>query len=240
MSMSETLERIYPKMISQENELDYSSYELHIERYNFAAQFVKKGDNILDMACGAGYGSHYIAEHCPDITITGVDISESAIDYAQRNYVQTNIKFVQGDIIDYQVATPADVIISLETVEHLEKPELFIAHVNKLLKVDGLFIMSVPITPSLDFNAFHLQDFTESSILKLLQEYGFELLDKHHQVQVISLSKLFLKKNDRINVSNMGLLSYYKKNPTYIFTRIKAILQHGFTNKYITLVLKRT
>lgn len=238
--MSTTLERIHPKDIDTQNELDYASYKLHIERYAFASGFIKESDQVFDMACGVGYGSEYIAKQHPNVKVKGIDISENAISYAKKNYSAPNIEFTQANILEYENSIRPDVIVSLETVEHLEQPGLFIEKVSKILKPNGMFIVSVPITPSLDFNPFHLQDFTEKSIKELVQKNGFTIIDQQKQIQPIDMIQLLFKKDQRIKISGSGLIDYYKKHPGYIFTRAKAILIHGFRNKYVTLALQRT
>jgi 2-polyprenyl-3-methyl-5-hydroxy-6-metoxy-1,4-benzoquinol methylase len=55
----------------------------HWHRYHFAARWVK-GKRVLDLACGEGYGSALLARHAE--SITGVDVSQQAIDHAQRAY----------------------------------------------------------------------------------------------------------------------------------------------------------
>jgi len=236
--MSATLERIHPKNIDTDNELDYASYKLHIERYAFATRFIKENNQVFDMACGVGYGSDYIAKQCPNVKIKGIDISESAISYARTHYSLPNIEFTQANILEYEDSVLADVVVSLETVEHLKQPELFIEKVSKILKPNGVFIVSVPTTPSLDFNPFHLHDFTEKSIKKLVQQHGFTIIDQQQQIQAIDIMQLLFKRDQRIKVSGSGLLDYYKRHPSYMFTRAKAILIHGFKNKYVTLALR--
>ena len=56
----------------------------HIARYSFAKKFVQNS-NVLDVACGVGYGSVLLLEGGAK-SYTGVDINESSIVYAKKNY----------------------------------------------------------------------------------------------------------------------------------------------------------
>ena len=50
-----TLERIYPGDISEQDVAGYNTLLLHEQRYHYAGQHVVTG-NIIDAACGWGYG----------------------------------------------------------------------------------------------------------------------------------------------------------------------------------------
>jgi hypothetical protein len=58
MSFS-SLERIYPDAINQQIG-GSDTVSLHLERYAFAGQHLSPG-HIADIACGAGYGSYFLA-----------------------------------------------------------------------------------------------------------------------------------------------------------------------------------
>ena len=55
-----SLERIVPDEMDQSQKWSAETVKLHMDRYRFAASFVNGGD-VLDMACGAGYGAYAIA-----------------------------------------------------------------------------------------------------------------------------------------------------------------------------------
>ncbi|MBQ5666857.1 MAG: class I SAM-dependent methyltransferase, partial [Oscillospiraceae bacterium] len=66
-----------------------------LERYMYARQFVY-GD-VLDIACGVGYGSYLMSKN-PDVkSITGYDRSEKAIDQAKNNFCTEKTMFVIGE-----------------------------------------------------------------------------------------------------------------------------------------------
>src|SRR5665213_1982727 len=58
--MDPSMERIVPDQLDLEDSFDKLSYELHLERYRFASRLLPAG-RILDMACGAGYGTYGLA-----------------------------------------------------------------------------------------------------------------------------------------------------------------------------------
>ena len=54
-------------------------------------------NKILDIECGAGYGSYLIAKKFPHVHVTGVDYDNKAIQNAQNTYLLPNIEFILGD-----------------------------------------------------------------------------------------------------------------------------------------------
>ena len=150
------------------------SYE-HWHRYLYATQFVK-GKDVLDIASGEGYGSHLLAQTAK--SVTGIDISHEAIAFANESYRQSNLSFLQGAMEKIPVAgtDKIDVVVSFETIEHVntEAQELFLKEVKRLLRDDGIFIVSSPNKllysdiPKYK-NEFHLKEFYEQEFFEFLQ-----------------------------------------------------------------------
>lgn len=116
--------------------------ELHLSRYRFAAERVA-GQEVLDAACGTGYGSELLAQRAA--SVTGVDISADAIGYAQVTYASANTRYVQSPV-EY---TPFDTgafstIVSFETLEHTLAPAATLREFARLLRPDGCLIVSTP------------------------------------------------------------------------------------------------
>jgi len=119
-------------------ERQYASVELsHRARYEFAAGKVR--GRVLDGACGTGYGTQILAnrEQC----VVGVDVSEDALRFARENY---KCEFIKGLLEDRPWQGKFDSIVSFETLEHLEAPELVLRLFAESLNPGGLLIASVP------------------------------------------------------------------------------------------------
>ncbi len=56
-----------------------------------------KDDIVLDVCCGNGMLTHYLATYCK--AIVGVDFSQPHIDYAQQHFAATNIQFTCLDAL---------------------------------------------------------------------------------------------------------------------------------------------
>lgn len=150
----------------------------HFHRYRLASSCAY--GTVLDIACGIGYGSGFIANNARVTNYIGVDISPEAIDKAKKNYSSDTCNFHVGTAYDlfFIEDKSIDTIVSMETIEHLDKPELAIKEFRRILKDDGILIGSVP-TKSLDEhhdkyyggNQYHLTRFDIDTICKLLKVY---------------------------------------------------------------------
>jgi GT2 family glycosyltransferase/SAM-dependent methyltransferase/glycosyltransferase involved in cell wall biosynthesis len=146
--------------------LDYPeiAYE-HWHRYLYASGWVA-GKNVLDIACGEGYGSYFLAKSAA--RVLGVDISPEAVLHATTHYLSPNLEFLTGSVDNIPVLGERifDVIVSFETIEHVPAPAqaAFLREVKRLLKPGGIFIVS---TPNKHFysdvpqykNEYHLREF---------------------------------------------------------------------------------
>ena len=114
----------------------------HLHRYAVALNFVEN-KMVLDIACGEGYGANLLAEKAS--AVTGVDIDEITIKKAEQKYKRSNLGFIKGDVLSIPVAdNTIDVAISFETIEHISEHEKMIFEIKRVLKDDGIFIVSTP------------------------------------------------------------------------------------------------
>jgi len=117
----------------------------HWHRYFFATEFIK-GKKIIDISSGEGYGSSHLANFAA--SVTGVDISKEAVEHASKKYIKPNLKYIQGSATSIPLSESGtfDVITSFETIEHINEieQEKFLREVTRLLKPEGIFIVSTP------------------------------------------------------------------------------------------------
>ena len=137
-------ERVYPENYAHLRPLLY----YHLARYTFAKSLLRRGDSVVDIACGSGYGTYELASVAE--TVTGIDVSSAAVDYAQKNFSAGNILFKTGDAgtVDSIVTNPVDAVVSFETIEHLldADQDLFLDAVCRSLVPSGIFVVSTPNT----------------------------------------------------------------------------------------------
>ncbi|SDS46273.1 class I SAM-dependent methyltransferase [Opitutus sp. GAS368] len=137
-------ERVYPENYTHLRPLLY----YHLARYAFAKSLLRRGDKVVDIACGSGYGTYELASIAE--SVIGVDISSVAIDYARKNFPAGNIEFKIGDAIslDTMLSGSVDAVVSFETIEHLADADqdLFLDAAQKSLSRSGILVISTPNT----------------------------------------------------------------------------------------------
>lgn len=168
-------------LILQRPEQSYIEKQ-HVMRYKFAAHFLRSHDFVLDIACGAGYGSHYLAQSVPNGKVWGVDLSPYALRFARENYGDLpNLSFCQGDAQALVFpSTYFDAVVSFETIEHLSSPENFLAEVKRILKPGGVFICSTPNAACSYHSAYHFKEYFPEEFFSLLGIY-FRKVERYFQ-----------------------------------------------------------
>src|SRR3974390_2776884 len=56
-----------------------------------------RGKNVIEIGCGRGGGTSFIARYLHPASVTGVDLSARAIRYCRRRHRTDRLKFQQGD-----------------------------------------------------------------------------------------------------------------------------------------------
>ena len=236
-----SLERLVPDTLDADDATGHATLKLHLERYEFAAASgpTNVPAQILDCACGVGYGTRLLRDRLSQSTLTGVDLSAEAVAFAIGRYQTERITYVCSDALEFR-AGPFDMVVSLETIEHVPDPERLVRHLFSLIKPGGIFIGSTPITPSADVNPHHLHDFTADSLRQLIRDAGGQEFDSILQVQPFSPFKIASGKEKRLADMRKGLLGYYLTHPRAAAKRAVSTVLDGFNNKYLTVAARRT
>lgn len=124
--------------------LDYEKTAKRVKKLIFKNKKTN-GNKLLDIACGTGKHLSYLKK---DFECTGIDISEQMLEIARRNY--ENIRFIQADMINFDLNEQFDAIVCLfssigyvKTYDNLKKTiNNFSAH----LKLGGITIIEPWLT----------------------------------------------------------------------------------------------
>lgn len=231
----ETLERILPWELDPSDPTQAAILASHMQRYRIAAQHVA-GKHVLDVACGVGYGSAMLADGGAT-SVIGCDIDASAIHLAQERYTSPTVTFRCSPYQELPHDESFDVVVSIETIEHLPEPADFLRFVRQALPDGGTFIGSVPTTPSVDFNPHHLHDFTRGSMARSLRRSGFTVVDEHVQVEPVSLPlalRALVSRNGQVGQRNLrpNIPAFYLRHPRKLVRRVLNTLRYGLDVRY--------
>ena len=142
-------------------------FRRHLAVYEWIAARVG-GLRVADLACGEGYGSNLLATFA--IGVVGVDANPEAHEHARRRYRRENLRFERGLVESF--AGPADAIVFLQTIEHIQDPEALLGH---FAAVAPLSYVSTPNRLTLappgaerSENPWHLREYTAAEYRSLL------------------------------------------------------------------------
>ena len=148
---------------------------IHLNRYSMAKPYCENA-KVLDAACGQGYGS-YLMKCWGAKEVDGIDISEDAISQAKKIFKASGLNYTQHTVesLPYEDNT-FDLVVSLETMEHIDDVDSFLKEIKRVLKPDGVIILSCP-----NDNYYYQNDDFENPYHK--RSYTFfefrEIAEKH-------------------------------------------------------------
>ena len=159
----------------------------HVLRYDFAKTYIA-GKDVLDIACGTGYGSYELSKVVR--SVVGADISKESVDFANQNYVSSNLRYVMDDATKLKNIEDNifDIVVSFETIEHLDKQGRsdYLKNISNVLKPGGIFILSTPnkkLTSPFSkhpLNKFHAIEFTKDLLVDEISVF-FEIKKMYGQ-----------------------------------------------------------
>jgi 2-polyprenyl-3-methyl-5-hydroxy-6-metoxy-1,4-benzoquinol methylase len=117
-------------------------FRRHLAVYEWIAGRVA-GLRAIDMACGEGYGSDVLAGSAA--SVVGVDANPEAHEHARLRYqipTRPNLRFAR-DLVE-TFPEPADAVVFLQTIEHLQDPSVVLAHFRSLVGETGIVFVSTP------------------------------------------------------------------------------------------------
>ncbi len=154
---------------------DISSGDIQSEHYHryLLALGHCAGKDVLDVASGEGYGSFCLGQVAA--SVIGVDANAAAVEFANANYLSERVSFKQGRAQKLPIADASiDVVVSFETLEHFAEHDEFAAEVLRVLRPDGLLIISSPnrtvYTEEANYhNEFHVRELDCDEFLAFLK-----------------------------------------------------------------------
>lgn len=149
-----TIKRNYKKLSQPAPYNNYPSYDEYwserhaqgknpgvLHRYQVIASLLPNEASVLDIGCGDGAFGEYLKDTRPDCDFYGLDISKTAVDYAQQRGLKAQV--IDPEIsIDQQVSESFDCVTVMEVLEHIVDAEEVMTSVAKLAK--GSIYITIP------------------------------------------------------------------------------------------------
>ncbi len=92
------------------------------------------------MGSGRGGGSAYVAEYLNPASVTGLELSSSAVEFCRRTHTSDRLTFVEGDATNLPFKDNSfDIVMNVESSHCYPSFDKFLSEVARVLKPGGLF-----------------------------------------------------------------------------------------------------
>jgi 2-polyprenyl-3-methyl-5-hydroxy-6-metoxy-1,4-benzoquinol methylase len=106
--------------------------------FSFRGKFRYK--KVLEVGFGTGAGT---IQYAPDaLVVHALEIDPGAVDFAKKTYPLENVKWICADITKYSVDFKYDVVVMVETLEHIKEWEKALANIRDHMEPGGMLYMT--------------------------------------------------------------------------------------------------
>jgi SAM-dependent methyltransferase len=211
-------------------------FRRHLAVYEWIAERCA-GLEVVDMACGEGYGVEVLARRAR--RVTGVDANPEAHEHARLKYERPGVRFVR-DVVE-RFSEPCDAVVFLQTIEHVEEPRALLEHLRALA---GVVYVSTPNVLTLappgaerSDNPWHLREYRPEEFRALCEESSerVALLGLFH-ARKLRLHDLALKLRwDRLHAA-LGITEGFYDRFTPAISARDFVLRPGDLERALDLV----
>lgn len=147
----------------------YVIYLMHAASYSHVESLCR-GQRVLDLGCGSGYGAHRIAGVAS--SVVGGDVATDAIAFARRRYQADNLTFQtipQAGPLPFDDAC-FDVVLSFQVIEHVEDVDRYLGEAHRVLRPGGTLVVITPdrrhrlLPRQKPWNRWHLKEYSRQEL----------------------------------------------------------------------------
>lgn len=170
----------------------------------FIEQHVPKGQHILDIGCGDGYGSSKL--HEAGFYVTGVDLSNEMIARAKERNGDEMMSFVQGNVMNMPFTDQTyDGLMAINVLEWTETPALALKELQRVVKTDGLLTVGVLGPTAGPRENSYPRLYGEPSICNTMMPWEFEKLAADHGLEYVDGFGVYKDKVNEAHYHNLPL-----------------------------------
>jgi ubiquinone/menaquinone biosynthesis C-methylase UbiE len=183
--------------------------EVHNQRFTEAMKYleVSKGKNILNIWSRDGGAISYLRELNNSYFLVNCELSQNMIKISKKKFPRE--LFVECSLHEFPFSDERfDCVLSLETLEHVPEPELFLEEVRRVLNRGGRLVMSTPPSTAEIIRKIYELFFTDHgegphkfrsshAVKRMLSKSGFKLIN-HRGTVFMPIDYPFFRKTEQI------------------------------------------
>jgi len=184
------------RILNEKELLDELKRSSRVSRVSKTLKLLEGGDFALDIGCHTGYLTQEIAEKYKKVV--GIDILPNNIEIAKEFFNKPDIEYLvmdAMDIISKFKGETFDCVVLTEVLEHIQSPNLLIQSCYKLLKQNGILIVSTPNAYSLKSFIDYLTTINLGRTVKKIENQRMGIgteVDHVYNWDIFSLIRLFI------------------------------------------------
>ncbi|MEW9571377.1 class I SAM-dependent methyltransferase [Rhodanobacter sp. Si-c] len=146
---------------------------IHVLRRHFP-----QAQNMLEIGCGTGYVLRGVAQHFPQLRMSGSEIFLEGLSFAARRVPRADL--FQMDAQQIPFVDEFDLVGAFDVIEHIADDERVLREIHRALKPGGGALFTVPQHPGLwsiqDVHACHVRRYRRHELANKLRSAGFRIV----------------------------------------------------------------
>jgi len=155
-------------------------FSIYAARYKFVSRMLNSSENVIEVGCGDGFGSLFLAKTAKSVVCIDID-HETLVDCRDRLGEISNLSFIYHDFVKAPLEShkaSADTLVLVDVLEHIEPNEedSFLRNTASVLVDNGIAIFGTPNIEALRFTsevsrAAHVNLKSQASLGKAIGRY---------------------------------------------------------------------
>ena len=149
---------------------------IRLARYKFVARLIKKTDKVLEIGCGSGVGTIFLAQHAS--FVKGIDANPTELAEAKKINRRKNVSFEERDFFLMPAQEKYDIILCLDVIEHMpvEEGRKLVSNMAAHLTPTGILVVGTPSIHSYPYQgalsqASHIKCYDQDELVALIDEF---------------------------------------------------------------------
>jgi 2-polyprenyl-3-methyl-5-hydroxy-6-metoxy-1,4-benzoquinol methylase len=141
--------------------------------------------NVADIGFGTGFGMHLLSLYAKEVT--GYEVDEHAIAFAQRVFPMKNMSFKTGNIHKGITDGPFNMITMIDVIEHLKDPKRALQNVKVIMAPGAQFFCSTPNRLSrYRKSEYHVREYAPKEFEALLKTAFVSVSLRDHKLEPLA------------------------------------------------------